>query len=346
MPLSMLATPRSWLSRFVRLNALIAASLIASGCGGGGGDKSASPTSPSTPSLPSGPGPVAVVTMSAAALTIDVNQRTTITATVRDAAGTLLSAKTVAWTTTDATIVDGTVNGNSAEIRGVAAGSATVNASVDGVTGSMAVQVRAIAPAPVATVTIAPASAAISVGESLPLVATLKDANGNFLTGRAVAWVTSNTAIVNGVVIGSTASVTAVAPGVATITATSEGRTGAATITVVSASAGVIPLTCTGLAGGLVYGYDGQYLGRLTNQFDTQSILNQFGAYGSQFSSTSMYNQFSQYGSQFASFSAYNQFANTPPQLYVSGRFAAYVTKNQFKPPSVDPTALRSCAFP
>lgn len=283
--------------------------------------------------------------MSASTLTIDVNQKQTVTATVRDAAGTVLSSKTVSWTTSDATVVGGTINGNSAEIQGIAAGAATVTATVDGISGSIAIQVRAVAPAAVNSVAIAPASATLTVGENLPLVATLRDANGNFLSGRVVVWTTSNSAIVSGLVSGANAVVTAVAPGVATITATSEGRVGTATITVIGGTAGTIPLTCTGLSGGLVFGYDGQYLGRLTNQFDSQSILNQFGAYGSQFSSTSMYNQFSSYGSQFAALSAYNQFSNTPPQLYVNGRFAAYVTKNQFKVPGVDPTALRACSF-
>jgi hypothetical protein len=59
-----------------------------------------------------------------------------------------------------------------------------------------------------------------------------------------------------------------------------------------------------------------------------------------------MYNQFSQYGSQFGSLSAYSEFTSTPPQLYVGGRFAAYVTKNTFRTPRVDPDALRSCSFP
>lgn len=319
-------------------------SCVTIGCGGG---SSNTPTSPSTPSTPSGPGRVAVVAMSVSSLTLDVNQRTTVTATVRDASGTVLTSKTVAWVTSDATIAGGTVNGNTAEIQGIAPGSATVTASVDGVTGSIAVQVRVTAPAPVATITIAPATATIAVGELLPLVATLRDAGGNFLSGRSIAWATSNSTVANGTVNGANASVTGLSVGTATITATSEGRSGSATVVVTSGSnGGTIPLTCVGLAGGQVYGQDGQFLGRLANQFDSQSILNQFGSYGSQFSSTSMYNQFSSYGSQFSSLSAFNTLATSPPQLYVSGRFAAYVTKNTLKFPGVDPNALRSCSFP
>jgi len=90
-----------------------------------------------------------------------------------------------------------------------------------------------------------------------------------------------------------------------------------------------------------------QYLGLITsNQFNTESIINDFGDYGSQFSSTSIRNQFSTYGSQFSSYSAYNEFTSTPPIIYSysssTGKFTAvaYLTKNTFKLPAVDPDLL------
>jgi hypothetical protein len=47
---------------------------------------------------------------------------------------------------------------------------------------------------------------------------------------------------------------------------------------------------------------DGQYLGKLSsNHFDSESICNDFGSYGSRFSSTSSRQQFSSYGSDFSS---------------------------------------------
>ncbi|MGH8637886.1 MAG: Ig-like domain-containing protein, partial [Burkholderiales bacterium] len=48
-------------------------------------------------------------------------------------------------------------------------------------------------PAPVAQVTVAPASASVAKGATRQLTATLRDAGGNVLTGRAVAWSSSNT---------------------------------------------------------------------------------------------------------------------------------------------------------
>jgi hypothetical protein len=84
---------------------------------------------------------------------------------------------------------------------------------------------------PVATVTVSPASAHLVEGFSTPLKATLRDAAGNVLAGRLVTWSSDDPA----------ASVSALGwargerEGSATITATSEGKTGAATITVLAA---------------------------------------------------------------------------------------------------------------
>jgi hypothetical protein len=77
--------------------------------------------------------------------------------------------------------------------------------------------------------------------------------------------------------------------------------------------------------------YDGTFLGKLTsNIFDRESILNQFGNFGSQFSTSSIFNQFSTYGSEFSSLSPYNQFTSTPPQIFINGQFWGHLTKNNF----------------
>ena len=84
-------------------------------------------------------------------------------------------------------------------------------------------------PAPVATVTVDPASATVGPTQTVQLGATTKDAAGNALSGRSVAWSSSSTAAAT---VDGNGLVTAVAPGAATITATSEGRSGGAQITV------------------------------------------------------------------------------------------------------------------
>lgn len=87
------------------------------------------------------------------------------------------------------------------------------------------------------------------------------------------------------------------------------------------------------------------YLGKASsNPFESDSITNTYGSYGSPFSSTSIRNTYSNFGSAFATYSAYNSFTSSPPILYTlsGGRYIAqaYLTKNTFLYPRVDPDLL------
>lgn len=58
------------------------------------------------------------------------------------------------------------------------------------------------------------------------------------------------------------------------------------------------------------------YLGCLNcSEFNQDSVVNEFGPYGSSFSPTSIRNQFSPYGSSFSQYSACNPFALDPPVI-------------------------------
>jgi len=77
---------------------------------------------------------------------------------------------------------------------------------------------------------------------------------------------------------------------------------------------------------------DGQFLGKLSlNQYDSESISNKYGSYGSQYASTSINNQYSSYGSKYSSLSPNNQYTSTPPIIYLRGRKYGYLTKNKYK---------------
>jgi alpha-tubulin suppressor-like RCC1 family protein len=84
-------------------------------------------------------------------------------------------------------------------------------------------------PEPVAAVIVAPNASILVVGETRRLTATLHDAAGNVLDGRAITWQSSDNAIVS---VGTAGLVRAVAQGQATITATSEGKSGTADVSV------------------------------------------------------------------------------------------------------------------
>jgi alpha-tubulin suppressor-like RCC1 family protein len=79
---------------------------------------------------------------------------------------------------------------------------------------------------PVATVTIALDTSELRVGQSVRATATVRDAQGNVLTGRPIVWSSSNPSVATIISGGASATVAAVAPGTAIISATSGGVTG------------------------------------------------------------------------------------------------------------------------
>lgn len=84
-------------------------------------------------------------------------------------------------------------------------------------------------PAPVASVVVTPPTASLVPTQTQALTATTKDAAGNDLAGRTVTWASNANAVAS---VSTSGLVTAVTAGSATITATSEGQTGTAVITV------------------------------------------------------------------------------------------------------------------
>ena len=82
-------------------------------------------------------------------------------------------------------------------------------------------------PAPVASVTVVGPQHSLRVGNTVTIQATLRDADGNVLTGRSVSWRSSDAAVA---AVSAAGVLEAKGPGSATITASSESREGTATI--------------------------------------------------------------------------------------------------------------------
>lgn len=89
---------------------------------------------------------------------------------------------------------------------------------------------------PVASVSVTPSSAVIAPQQTQQLSASVKDAQGNSLSGRSVSWSTSAS---DKATVSGSGLVTGVAAGTATITATSEGKSGSAQVTIVAPVASV-----------------------------------------------------------------------------------------------------------
>lgn len=85
-------------------------------------------------------------------------------------------------------------------------------------------------PIPVATVTVSPDTATVTVGQTRQYTATTKDASGSVLTGRVITWTSSDTAVAT---VSGTGLATARRAGSATLTATSEGKSGTAMLTAI-----------------------------------------------------------------------------------------------------------------
>jgi len=190
---------------------------------------------------------VASVEVTPTAATIEATGDTVrLTAAARDAGGNILTGRPATWTSSDAAA---TVDANGL-VTGAAPGAAAIAVTIEGHSDTSAITV---VPAAVASVEVTPATATIDVGASLALAATLRDARGNALTGRLVLWTSGDEAVA--VVDSDNGEVSGVAPGTVTITATSEGQSGTAAITVVPpavASVEVTPATASTVVGGTV----------------------------------------------------------------------------------------------
>jgi uncharacterized protein YjdB len=131
----------------------------------------------------------------------------------------------------------------------MAGGQATLTATCEGKTGQATVTVSTT---PVASVEVSPNPAAVAVTQTAQLAVALRAEDGSELSGRQVDWSTSDPAIAT---VNGTGQVTGVAVGQATITAASEGKSGASELTVSAvpvATVEVSPAEAEIAVGGLV----------------------------------------------------------------------------------------------
>ena len=190
--------------------------------------------------------PVASVSVTPATASVPAGGTVQLSATPRDAAGTPLTGRPITWTTSAGAVATVSVGGL---VTGVAPGSATITATSEGKSGTAAVTVANV---PVASVTVSPASASVAAGATVQLAATPKDSAGNTLTGRTITWASGNAAVAT---VSTAGLVTAKVAGSATITATSEGKSGTAAVTVANvpvASVTVSPASASVATGATV----------------------------------------------------------------------------------------------
>jgi len=183
-------------------------------CGGGGGS---SPTAPSSTSTPA----VTVTSLSASASTTIpiVGQTVTVTATANDSNGTSATISPT-WTSSDTAVATVSASGS---VTVLAAGTATLTAASGSHTGSVTITVRAVT-----SITATASITTISTGETATLTATAVYSDGASASADA-DWASSDSSVAT---VDTSGTVTGVAAGTATMTATYGGRSASVVITV------------------------------------------------------------------------------------------------------------------
>ena len=161
----------------------------------------------------------------------------TLTALVLDADGNAMRDRRVVWASENASIA--TVS-QSGVVTGVAAGTVQIAASSGGKSASAAITVT---PRPVSLVRITPGNATIPVAGSINLQVEALDASGAPVVGRQAAWTSSNETIA---VVSANGVVAGIAEGLVTITATIDGQSGIASITVAPQPVASVVITPAG----------------------------------------------------------------------------------------------------
>ena len=184
-----------------------------------------------TASIVVSPVPVATVTVSPASSSMIVGGTVQLSAVTKDANGGALAGRAITWSSGDQTIATVTADG---VVTAKAAGSVSITATAEGKSAASSITVTL---APVQSVVVAPSTVSVLPGQTTQLTATVSDAAGLPLTGRIVSWTTSDATKAT---VSGTGLVTGVAYGSVTIQATSEGKTGNATVKVTDTTSPIL----------------------------------------------------------------------------------------------------------
>ena len=176
--------------------------------------------------------PVSRVEILTKSVTLRVNDEVQMQGVARDDQGFILEGRMLAWSVADDALL--AIDPMTGLIRGLAPGMTEVTLSSEGQTTTTDVR---ILDQPIDSIELTPASETLSVGQTLQLVATPKDAMGNTLTGRTLTWMATNPAVAK---VDMNGLVTAEGAGLGRIQVQSEGKIAEAAITVQNPVASVV----------------------------------------------------------------------------------------------------------
>jgi len=168
------------------------------------------------------PAIVASVSLGSSSRSIVRGDTLRLYAVLKNVRGLVMEGREVSWHSSDSSIATVTSSGL---VSAGAAGKAIIRATVGDVTATVDLTVLM----PVAKVVVQPATVAIDYGDTIVLAATLTDESGAELTGRRVTWRSDTLSIA---AVDSVGRVVATGIGRTGVTATSEGRSGSASVEV------------------------------------------------------------------------------------------------------------------
>ena len=84
------------------------------------------------------------------------------------------------------------------------------------------------------------------------------------------------------------------------------------------------------------------FLGKITSAYDSESIFNEYGTYGSPYNSSSIWNTYGTFGSEYNSLSPHNSFTSTPPMIIKNQKILGYLSANKSIKSSITPNLLKA----
>ncbi|HZN80430.1 MAG TPA: Ig-like domain-containing protein, partial [Mycobacterium sp.] len=190
---------------------------------------------------------MASIAITPATSSIQSGQKQQLVATGTDDNGRTIKNLNVKWSSSNPALASVTGNGL---VTGIAKGTCVITAQVQGRRATATVTVLDV---PVATVAVTLGAAQIAVGQTTQASVTLKDASGSPITGRTVAWQSSNPAMAT---VNASGLVTALAKSAVTISAIADAKVGSASLTINAAVPASIAITPSALS--VTIGQSGQ----------------------------------------------------------------------------------------
>ena len=97
------------------------------------------------------------------------------------------------------------------------------------------------------------------------------------------------------------------------------------------------------LKGASVFAQDSKqtYLGKIENNYNSESIFNEYGTYGNKYSYKSIWNEYSTFGNKYNIYSPFNEYSASPPIIVKNGQIIGYLTTNDYIKGGISPHTLK-----